>query len=70
MWRIDKRRQMVYAKVQLPLGMQQTAAETLQNKAVEEEKTPAQTQKRDVDDELSPEVSEQLARKVEELFRK
>jgi hypothetical protein len=33
LWRIDERRQMVYAKVALPLGAQLKAAETLQREA-------------------------------------
>ena len=33
LWRINERRQMVYAKVSLPVGAQLKAAETLQRKA-------------------------------------
>jgi Family of unknown function (DUF5906) len=36
LWRIDDRRQMVYAKVSLPLGEQLEAAENLQRKAAKE----------------------------------
>ena len=64
MWRIDGRRQMVYAKVSLPLVAQLKAGETLQHKATEEEKEKCPAQEGEGDSEFDQKLNELLEKKM------
>ena len=68
LWRIAGRRQVVYAKAELPLGKQQEAATVLQRKtAEEEERKAAEEEKRKAkaaEDEIDPALADILEQKT------
>jgi hypothetical protein len=72
LWRINDRRQVVYAKVVLSLAAQLKAAEILQRKVAKEEKRKVAEKEKSqakmfVDDELDQAVKEALARDINTL---